>query len=333
MRRFAGVTAVATVLLLASADRTFAAGTNLGPIGFGTMLVDNADNAVFVSAPKANAVKVLNFSGEVVATIGGIDGAYGMALSGGNLYVAGTTFGGIVEVHLPDLTTSELRGAAGIKWLTVSGTTLWATRRPQGGCCWSALASMRLNGRENVRLHEQEYIEPQLASSPSFPNQVFVVEESSPGTVLRLRIGRRRAKVLAETKFGELEIPEGLALSSNGQLLLAPDHTNLEELNAETLKPDGVVYDTERTEGQPSAAAYSQSDLLAAGVERRWYSTELSPDVAVYAVGKPAPIFEATTEPWGVLRDGIGISEDGTTVFAASEASNGDVVISTFAVS
>jgi hypothetical protein len=54
--------------------------------------------------------------------------------------------------------------------------------------------------------------------------------------------------------------------------------------------------------------------------------------VFVDVAGDPTPVFEATTEPWGLLPDGIGISADGTGVFAASEAENGHIVVSTFAV-
>src|SRR5512133_1220152 len=73
----------ATALVLAAVAPAFArASTDLGPIGFGTMVVDDARGHVLVSGPTGNVVEILDFSGNVVGTIPNIYGAHGMVVSG-----------------------------------------------------------------------------------------------------------------------------------------------------------------------------------------------------------------------------------------------------------
>ena len=61
--------AVSVVMFAAVAPAVARASTDLGPIGFGAVVVDDARSHVLVSGPSGNVVEILDFSGNVVGTI------------------------------------------------------------------------------------------------------------------------------------------------------------------------------------------------------------------------------------------------------------------------
>lgn len=116
------------------------AATNLGSVGLGSVVVDDAAQRVFVSAPRANAVEEFDFSGQLVDTVPNIDGAWGMVISGNDLYVAENTTGSIVRIDLTQLSAAPSIVATGLNeptHLVLAGGDLWTTVGSQWGSVMS----------------------------------------------------------------------------------------------------------------------------------------------------------------------------------------------------
>src|SRR3989442_3223391 len=114
--------------------------TSLGITSFGRILVDAANSHVFVSSYGNSQIVVLDYSGTIVKTITGEAGAYGMALSGGTLYVALSTGGAIDRIDTTTLleTSPLVSGIVHPTDLVLAGSRLWAT---SGNCgTWGAVS-------------------------------------------------------------------------------------------------------------------------------------------------------------------------------------------------
>ena len=83
--------AVSFVLVPTPVGAAVTATSTTLPGTFGAMVIDATTGHVFVSLPDTSKVVVLDFSGNILATISGQSGAEGMALSGGFLYVVDAT--------------------------------------------------------------------------------------------------------------------------------------------------------------------------------------------------------------------------------------------------
>jgi hypothetical protein len=327
-----GAALVSAVLPAAAA----AASNNLGPIGFGTVVVDDARSHVLLSAPTANAVEVLDYSGNLVTTIPNVYGAWGMVVSGRYLYVTESTAGAVVRIDLtmPGLgATAIATGLFQPRWLALSGGKLWTTVAASGFSGYGMLTSIDLKSGM-VRAFSQMYYSPDIAASPGAPDTLFLAEDGqSPGTVYRLDVTPKpRIRVSVRTDGSNIQ-----------NLVVSPDGTRVipasgypyafEELNATTLQPDGIIYP-----GQPYPAAVAVSPgrggLLATGLTGGYSS----PDVAVDPLGVPAPIFTASTNnPDGtanVRPHGLALTADGSMLFAvtSNDVYDTNTVFNTFAL-
>jgi len=320
------------VLALTSASAS-AAETDLGPIGLGTIVVDNAREHVLVSGPAGNVVDVLDYSGHLVATIPGITGAYGMAIHGASLYVAESATGSVAQINLKTLTPNKRPFATGLsdpKWLAAAGGAVWVTTRWKESA-WGTLASVNLATR-TVKMFEELHFEPDLATTPARPGTLFLAEDVvSPGSIYRLNVTSGTPVVAAQATGLHQENIEGLVISPDGARAIpaAGSPYDFEELSAFTLKPDGVIYPGSP---YPHAVAVSgrRANLLASGL------CDEEPDIAVYPIGTTTATFTASTPVVGqnrcVATHGLALSADGRTLFAAffSEPLGGDTVISAF---
>jgi hypothetical protein len=321
-RRFRFRFAVLAALTFAAlAPGVANAATDLGPIGFGTVVVDDARAHVYVSGPTTNVVDVLDFSGNLVASIPNIPGAWGMVVSGRYLYVAEGDAGAIGRIDLNSPTFATTQIATGLPYarrLVMVDGILWTAVSPLPPTGWETLASIDpRSGR--VRRFTQEYYSPDLATSPGAPGTLFLAYDAqSPGQLLRIDVSKSKLKVLAST-FTNQENIQDLAVSPDGTRVIPASGWPyaFEELNASTLQPDGVVYP-----GNPYPSAVSvtpgRGGLLATGLNNG-YSL---PDIAVYPLGSTSPIFTASTfTPNGtanVLPHGLALSLDGSMLFAAT---------------
>ncbi len=177
-----------------------ASSNDLGPIGLGTVVVDDARSHVLVSGPAANVIEVLDFSGALVATIPDIHGAWGMVVSGHYLYAAESTAGAIVRIDLDSPSLSATPLAAGLlepRWLVMTGGKLWTTVATLPCCGWGTLASIDpKSGRTKV--FSQNYYSPDLAVSPGAPGTLFLAEDGlSPGAVFRIDVSPAKLRVVA----------------------------------------------------------------------------------------------------------------------------------------
>jgi sugar lactone lactonase YvrE len=298
-----------------------AATTDLGTVGFGAMVVDDANQHVFVSEPKANAVAEFDFAGKLIATVADVYGAWGMTLSGDDLYVAESTTGDIVRI---DLTASPLAPetvATGLNdpiWLVMTGGNLWAAEESEGKVVsvdpWSGTTSPLAGS----------FYGPDLAVSPGDPDALFVAEDGlSPGAIYRLDVSTSPATEIAENTTTDQSNIEDLAVSPDGTRVIPASGAPylFEELSASTLQADGVRYPGAP---YPSAVAVSSSGLVATGLEGGYSS----PDIAIYALGKPAATWTATTNNCdgtaNVLPHGLALSADGSKLFAVTGDESGD---------
>jgi hypothetical protein len=311
------------------------AATDLGPIGFGTVVVDDARAHVYVSGPTANVVDVLDFSGNLVASIPNIPGAWGMVLGGRYLYVAEGDAGAIGRIDLNSPTFATTQIATGLPYarrLVMVDGILWTAVSPLPPTGWETLASIDPRSG-HIRRFTQEYYSPDLATSLGAPGTLFLAYDAqSPGQLLRIDVSKSKLKVLAST-FTNQENIQDLVVSPDGTRVIPASGWPyaFEELNATTLQPDGVVYPGNP---YPSAVAVTpgRGGLLATGLNNG-YSL---PDIAVYPLGSTSPIFTASTfTPNGtanVLPHGLALSLDGSMLFAAtaSDVYATDTIFNTF---
>lgn len=319
----AATVAAAAVALSLSTTAANAATTDLGPIGFGTVIVDSAHRHVLVSGTTANVVDVLSYAGEVIATIPDIYGADGMVIDGDMLYVAESTDGSIAQINLETLTASASPLVSGLdrpRWLAVVGGALWIVEAAGSAFEYhGVLASVKLATHKLKVDTNTTYYAPFIVASPADPGTLFLTEEGlSPGSVYRLRVSASGRVAVAKHAFPlRQENIEGMAVSPDGTRVIPVSGApyEFEELSAKKLKPDGIVYPGE---AYPNAVAVSgrSADLLAGGI-----CGGSGPDIRVYPIGVPAPVFTATTPPVGerpcVTEHGLALSEDGEHLFAA----------------
>jgi hypothetical protein len=315
--------------------------TDLGPIGFASMVVDNAHGRVFVAGLKRNVIDVLNLSGKVLAKIRGVGSPYAMAINGESLYIS--QFKGakaeIRQVNLETLQLDETPVATGLgcpTTLAIIGETLWTTNRPH---CSEEGTLVAVNLETGATSSTTERISlPWFAASPADPQSLFVAEGGrSPGTFYRFDVSTGTPELLARNVTPPQANITQIVLSPDGERLIpaaaVPYH--FEELNALTLQPDGVEYPGEMF---PSAVAVSggEANRLATGVEGG--SEPGAPDIWVAQLGNPTPIFSAsTTDLHGrhsVASDGLALTGDGHELFAVyySETFTGHTMLATFAL-
>lgn len=347
--RASGVLALAVSLLVAlalagpadalsaarRAPRTTPTGTSvsLGAIGFGSIVADSANGHVFVSGPTANVVDVFDLNGNMVTSIPSQYGAFGMVIHGSTLYVVQSTAGAIEQINLTTFADEGplATGLVSPRWLAYAGGELWTA---VSGTFGYSLTSVSLTGVV-TNFPSPMYYGADLASSPGAPDMLFVAEDGlSPGSIIRLDVSSGIPVVAASNPFTDQENLEQLAVSPDGTRVIPASGYpyEFEELSASTLQPDGIIYP-----GQPypSAVAVSPGDggLLATGLENGYSS----PDVEVDPLGKPAPIFTATTSsPDGtanVLPHGLALTDDGSKLYVITgDVFGSDTTLNVFTV-
>jgi hypothetical protein len=308
----------AGALVAGTSARADAASIPLGQSGFGSIVVDDAHGHVFVSGPAASEVLVFDFAGNLVRTIPNVYGARAMVVQGSTLYVVESNLGSIERIDLGTLTDMGplASGLASPGWLASAGGKLWTSVTAGGG--WAQLASIGPSG--NVTVFPTSYYDPDFATTQADPNALYVAEDGlSPGSVFRLDVSSGSPVVVASNTFTDQENIEQIVVSPDGTRVIpaAGYPYNVEELNGSTLAVDGVIYP-----GQPypSAVAVSSGNagLVATGLNNGYSS----PDISVFRLGMPHPIFTATiTNSSGTANvppHGLALAADGSRLFAVT---------------
>jgi Bacterial Ig-like domain (group 3) len=308
----------AAAFLGSSPARAAGVSVPLGPIGFGSVVVDDTNGHVFVSGPAANELLVFDFGGNLVTTIPNIYGAAAMVVHGPSLYVVERSTGAIEAIDLGTLTDSGpvATGLNAPGWLAFAGGRLWVSLNGTYG--WAQLASVALDG--TVTVFPTSYYAPDLATSQGDPDTLYVAEDGlSPGAVYRLDVSSGSPVATAANGSTDQSNIEQLAVSPDGTRVIPASGFPyyFEELAAATLAPDGIVYP-----GQPypSAVAVSpgRGGLVATGLDNGYSS----PDISVFPLGLPQAIFTATTQDSSgtanVVPHGLALSGDGVLLFAVT---------------
>jgi hypothetical protein len=301
--------------MLPALARAATGGVGGGDTGFGTVVVDDSDQAVFVSYPKVNEVIEYNYQAQVLAVIPNVYGAWGMTIDGNYLYIAENTAGAIVRVDLTDNTLTPATVATGLvgpEWLVMSGGQLWTTRDVNSGQSDLVVSVDPTTGAVTGQLPGTFY-EPDLAVSAADPNALFVAGDGlSPGSVYRFDVSTNPATQVVQARTDTDNIEQLAVTSDGGHVIVAAGAPYyFEELDANTLQPDGIRYPGA---AYPSAVTSSGSGLVATALSAG------SPDVCVYNPGQPAAIWSGTTyyHTDSIPPHGLAMSADGSTVFAMS---------------
>ena len=284
--------------------------TKLGRAGFGTIVLDDARQHVFVTGPTANAVYELDYSGNLLATTSNVYGAWGMTINGNYLYVAESTAGAIARFDLAGATMTPSTVTTGLnnpRWLVMTGGRLWTTTGSSFG--WDNIVSIDPTTDSTSTLSET-YYGADLAVSPGDPSTLFVAEDGlSPGSVYRFDVSASPPTEVAHSSSNEQENIGDLVVSPDGtRVIPASGYPYLfQELSASTLEPDGLRYPGS---AYPTAVAVSGSGLLATATRGGRESI-----LRTYPLGSPSATFTATCN-LEVPPHGLALSADGSSLFA-----------------
>jgi Bacterial Ig-like domain (group 3) len=323
--RLVALAAVSVVMLNGAVASASSVSVPLSQTSFGDMVVDDANQHVFISSPADNSVAVFDFSGDLVTTLSNLPGASGMVIVGSTLYVSEGTSGTIERFNLATLADqgSLATGLTDPRWLAYAGGKIWATETEQGDQA-DQLASISLTG--TTKVFATAYYGADLATSPATPNDLYLSEDgSSPGTIIEFGVSGSSPAVLVRNSWTPQANIEELAISPDGARVIpaAGAPGDFVELSASALAADGVNYPGGAT--YPSAVAVSPGDggLLAAGLFG--YGT---PDIEVFPIGATAPIFTAGitgSNGWGeFVPHGVALSGSGAKLFGVSSDAPSD---------
>ncbi|GAA2950250.1 Ig-like domain repeat protein [Streptomyces enissocaesilis] len=333
MRRRSISTATALAVLFSSA--ALVAGT-AGPAAadsakvlsvksVGDLVVDGTHQRVYVSDPADGKIVVTDYTGTVKATLTGLPGVTGLALSAdsGQVYAAVKDTGRIVSVETGTYTQTasyDLTGADAPAGLEIVDGRLWFGYG-------SRIGSLDVSGAEPlVRLDQNAGADfsgaaPLLGADPAAPGvlvagaggRLAVYDVSAEGAALRVQGSM-------DTGVKQLDLtPDGTQVltswdgSGYGYGFPAYSTTSLEEVASYP------------TEAYPNAIAVAPDGTVAGG-SFSWYA----PDVHIHRAGDPKPArqyeFPNTGNSSGgdtLVPGALAWAPDSSRVFAVSENSYG----------
>jgi hypothetical protein len=283
--------------------------------GFGRLAVDGVRGRVFVSEPEAGAVAELDSQGDLLRTISGLPGAYGLAIGGNYLYIAAQKVGSIARIDLGSPSPSAQTFVSGLPnptWLAVAANRLWVGTAPQATGD-SSIIAIDLSTGAQQSFGNGAFYGADFATSPADPDALYMAEaEVDPEPLHRYDISTFPPRETASNPGYRNGPPGGMALSSDGSRLEGADGGDdaFQELCSQTLQPDGVVYPGAYF---PAAVATSATGILATGL-----GSYNSPNLAAYRIGVTTPYWTATTPSEDGIHDaGVAIAPDGSTLYAA----------------
>jgi hypothetical protein len=299
----------------AGASATAGSGTNLPCATIGQMVVDPATSHVFVSCPTTNSVSVLDYSGDVVGTIGGIAGASGLVDVGGTVYVTAENAGTVESINTTTLAAEPI-GATGLVQaadLVFAGGYLWSTSSQED--CSAQAPLYRIDpstGSVTTFSSVLGVFVDALIPDPGNPNGFFASTTcvtASSGQTVTISAGTPTAGPYTTVS----EAFNGLMASSpdGGTVYASSEDLSLLALNGSTLSSTGVTYPA-NAPGQIEATATSAGDggVLAFA----------SATLFVYRAGDPSDLIGSTAWNQGqdVEPNGLAFNPDGSLLFAVT---------------
>lgn len=303
--------AVSVVMLQGTSALADPVVTSLGGGYISAMAVDDAHQHVFLTSENDSSITVVDFSGNVVATIPNIPYGAGMVIHGTTLYVTESVPGTIEAINLSTL-ADEGPVASGLtnpQQVVYAAGELWTVVSALPGQI-PELASVSLAGDVTVFPGVRNVAD--LQTSPATPDDLYTNQGPGPDFTISTFDVSSGSPVQAanNTQLAVSHIavsPDGTRLAATG--VSADDYT---EFSDSSWFPDGVLYP-----GDTSALATSPGDggLLATG------------DLEVFSWGSPIPLFTWPAGNATVLS--VALSADGSRLFAATSY-NGNYALWTF---
>ncbi|WP_328720506.1 WD40 repeat domain-containing protein [Streptomyces sp. NBC_00247] len=290
----------------------------------GDVVVDGVHQRVYISDPTAGKIVVTDYAGTAVATLAGLTGVDGLALSedSGHIYAAVAGADRIVSVETSTYTVSasyDLGGADRPRDLAPAGGKLWFS---YGAAPDGAIGSLDLSGPEPVVTLDQDgnasfYTAPVLASDPD--SGVLVAgEESTSAGILAVYDVSGGTAVLGANKSVEGSFFDQLAVSPDGtQVVTASGYPYAHPAYSTTDLSEVGRYPSG---DYGSGVAIAPDGTVAAGTSS-WYG----PDVHVYRQGATTPVREYDFPNTGASSGGDTLADgaltwapDGSRLFAVS---------------
>jgi Ca2+-binding RTX toxin-like protein len=283
------------------------------PGTFRDLVVHPTTGEVFVAA--GDAVSVYSPAGGLVDTVEDQFQASALALDGNDLYVSLAGSGVITRIST---TTHAVTGA----WTI--GRTIYDTIAFGSGRVWFSHGSSPrgdigsldpTTGDITFGVITSMY-RPLLRTSAARPGELYVAERGlSPANVQRWNIAVSPAVRLARTGHGDIgsNLRDFQFAPDGGRISIASGSPyNYPVVNPVDLIPTGLVYEGTN---YPLAIAYSADGVVHAGGSDAIYGF----DAWVHAAGIPTSVTQVELG-YRLAARGLGLSPDGSVLYAASEA-------------
>ena len=328
LRRTLSLTVLVVVLHGATAWAAGPVTVPLNQASFGDLVVDDANQHVFESAPAQNKVLVFDFNGNSVATIQNLPGADGMVIEGSSLYVAESTTGTIEAINLATLADGGpvATGLTDPQSIAFAGGELWTTESPVGVS--GQIASVTLGG--TVTAFPLRYFYPeQLATSAATPDVLYAY---AGGGVEKLDVSTGSPVLAGSAAPGQGSGGE-LAISPDGTRLISADSAGTQplaavEVSATSLGADGIEYPIIGLQTLADAVSPGDGGLVALGLQEAGAGVNPT-NIEVFQVGDPNSFLDLSTgssngqsnDLQDVESNGLAMSADGSRLFAVVSTS------------
>jgi hypothetical protein len=292
---------------------------------FGELLVDAARQRVYVSAPAKSKLAVLDFDGNLLRTVEGLPGAYGMALDGNALYVALSAGGGIARIDTGTLqrTGTLAAGLGRTRSLVVTGGRLWATQwycsaaadNPEPSRSQLAAVDLR-TGEYTAHTIEHANYCPKIVVNPDDPTMLLAWNPGLTGVLTRIDvsggvpIARAWTGVPSGNSIGDVAFVPGqgtvLVENSGYGQQFGLDEYRLSDLEIVRVRPMAVY------RGRVLATTPARGGLLAVSGDGRYL------DIGRFDRSSATDTQAEDKLGLGINDGGMAFSPDGTRLFLVS---------------
>ena len=295
----------------------------------GDIVVDGVHQKIFISDPYSGTLVATDYAGRVLATLTGLPGVDGLALSAdsGQLYAAVPGDDSIVSVETQTVTRTA-------RYATGEGTDPESLALA-GGKVWFGygfedkgnLGSLDLSGPEPVVVLGQDDASgwrgaPELAAAPGAPNTLAAGDETTSSGLLGIfdvATGTAVRTAFTGDSYGSTK---DLALTPDGSRLVTANVADRHFVRQTTDLAEVGSYPTEH---YANGVAIAADGTVAAGSDS-WYD----PDVHVFKPGASTPVrqydFPNTGDTSGadtLAQGGLAWEPGGSRLFAVSGNSRG----------
>jgi hypothetical protein len=283
----AGATAVAFQLSTGSAAADEAVTLPIASIG--DLEIDATNKRIFISDPVGGKLITTDYAGKVLNTATGMPGVGSLLLDSDRLFAAAPDHKTITTFDRETLVKDAAYtiGASQPRTLAKDGHKIWFGEANAG------LGYLDLSGEASVPAPKDGDLTwsnaPSLATSPSRPGVLAVVDTSiSPSTLRLLDLTTSPPTVLKSRTFDERL--QGLAFNPDGSRILV---TGIQNLVAELSPTDlSTVTTYQATDAMPGRLAVRADGAFAVGA-----GVDAEDAVALYTPGSTTPVKQLDLQP------------------------------------